>query len=409
MRILVVTQYFWPENFRINDLTVGLVEKGHEVTVLTGIPNYPEGKFFSGYGFFKNTRQNYHGAKIIRVPLVARGNSGKVRLLLNYFSFAFFASLLAPFMCQEKYDLIFVYQLSPVTVGLPAIVLKKVKNVPILFWVQDLWPESLSATNAVKTPWILNWVRKMVNFIYHRCDCILVQSQAFTPAICSYGVDQNKVFYFPNNTEEFYQPLSLGPDAPERKVVPQGFVVMFAGNIGAAQDFATIVAAAQTLKSHQDIYWVILGDGRMRQWAQAQAVASGLGDNFLFLGRYPAETMPRYFALADILLVTLKNEEIFKLTIPSKIQSYLACAKPIIASLAGEGARIIEESGAGLTCLPEDPAALAEKVLEVYHMEESKRRAMGMRGWAYFERNFSRERLLRRFDEIVHNLKGGKQ
>lgn len=406
MKILVVSQYFWPENFRINDLTEGLVEKGHEVTVLTGIPNYPGGRFFSGYGMFKNTRQRYRGAKIVRVPLIPRGNGGKIRLAFNYFSFAFWASALAPLVCHGKYDVIFVYEPSPITVGLPAIVLKYLKSCPIVFWVQDLWPESLSATGAVNSAVILRMVRKMVNFIYRHCNCILVQSHAFIPFICSFGIDKKHILYFPNNTEEFYRPLGIEPGAVERKMIPAGFVVMFAGNIGAAQDFGTIVAAAEKLKSYKDIHWVIIGDGRMRQWAQEQVAGFDLGKNFLFLGKYPAEQMPRYFALADVLLVTLKNEEIFKFTIPAKVQSYLACAKPIVASLAGEGARIIKEAGAGLVCRPENPGALAEKVLEAYHMEESARRAMGFKGREYFENNFSREMLLNRFDEIMHNIKG---
>ncbi len=151
MRILIVSQYFWPENFRINDLVVGLIEKGYQVTVLTGKPNYPAGKFFLGYGFFHGNRDSYHGAEVLRVPIVPRGNGATWRLAVNFLSFVFFAGLLGPFLCRGKYDLIFVYEPSPMTVGLPALLLKKIKSAPIMFWVQDLWPESLSATGAISS------------------------------------------------------------------------------------------------------------------------------------------------------------------------------------------------------------------------------------------------------------------
>lgn len=179
MRILIVTQYFWPESFRINDIALGLRDKGHKVTVLTGQPNYPAGSFFPGYGFFKKIREDYNGVDVVRVPLLPRGSGGGVRLVLNYLSFAFFASILAPFRCRSGYDVIFVYEPSPITVGLPALLLKKLKHAPIMFWVQDLWPESLSATGAVRSAWVLKLVERLVRSIYRGCDVILVQSRAF--------------------------------------------------------------------------------------------------------------------------------------------------------------------------------------------------------------------------------------
>ena len=408
MKILLISQYFWPENFRINDLTVGLAQKGHEVTVVTGIPNYPEGKYFSGYGLFKNSRQEYHGVKILRLPLIPRGQGGRLRLALNYFSFMVSGLAFVPFVCRGKFDLIFVYEPSPITVGLPAILLKRIWSVPLFFWVQDLWPESLSAIGAVKSPLFLRLVKKLVYFTYHECSLILVQSKAFIPSILSFGVDSSRIVYFPNSAEEFYRPIDLESDAIERREIPQGFIVVFAGNIGAAQDFSTIISAAEKLRGHPNIYWVIIGDGRRRQWVEDEVVVRNLGHNFIFLGRHPAALMPRYFALADVLLVTLRNEEIFKLTIPSKVQSYLACAKPIIASLAGESAKIIEESQAGFSCSPENPSALAELVLKMYHMDERERGEMGLNGRRYFENNFCRSKLINQLDDLIKGIKGVK-
>src|SRR5690349_8507872 len=183
MKILIVSQYFWPESFRINDLALGLKERGHNVTVLTGMPNYPSGRLFSGYAMFSPTKEIFEGIPILRVPLIPRGSKGRWRLALNYISFALCASLLAPLRCKGPFDIIFVFEPSPVTVGIPALVLKKLMQAPIVFWVQDLWPESLSATGAVKSQRVLQWVANLVGYIYRRCDCILVQSEGFIPYV----------------------------------------------------------------------------------------------------------------------------------------------------------------------------------------------------------------------------------
>ncbi|MBU2631396.1 MAG: glycosyltransferase family 4 protein, partial [Proteobacteria bacterium] len=270
MKILIVSQYFWPENFRINDLAVGLMERGHEVSVLTGIPNYPEGQFSTGYGLFTNRKEVYKDVRIIRVPLFPRGKGDRVRLFLNYISFALFSSVLSISLYREEFDLLFVFEPSPITVGLPAIVLKKLKSIPIFFWVQDLWPESLSATGAINSKTLLNIVRKLVCFIYKRCDRILIQSPAFSPLIESQGVISERIHFFPNSIEAVYQPVLEQSNVDIRDLLPSGFCIMFAGNIGAAQDFETILLAAQKLKEYSDIHWVVLGDGRRFEWVKKE-------------------------------------------------------------------------------------------------------------------------------------------
>lgn len=411
MNILIVTNHFWPENFIINILARGLHNRGHSVTVLSGIPNYPHGRFYLGYGINKRRVDDYQGIKVLHVPLIPRGNGNNFRLAINYLSFAVCGSLLAPFYCHGRFDVIFVYETSPITVGLPALMLKKLKNLPIIFWVQDLWPETLSATGAVKSQSILNLVGQLVRFIYRGCDIILAQSKAFLPSIAKF-VDQNKkILYFPNTTEDFYQPVLLEADVPERLLMPAGFRLMFAGNIGAAQDFGTILAALAKLKDYPDIHLIVLGDGRMRSWVENEVRAQGLSGKVHLLGRYPPETMPRYFSMADVLLVTLRPEPIFALTIPSKVQPYLACGRPIVAALDGEGARVIEEAGAGLTCPAGDPEALAQAILAMYRLPEAERCAMGERGRSYFEANFDRGKLLDRLEalmqELITNRAGG--
>lgn len=393
VHILIVTQYFWPENFRINDLATGLVERGHSVTVLTGKPNYPAGKFFSGYGFFGNTQEAYGRVSVRRVPLVPRGN-GSLRLVLNYLSFALSATLFGPSRCREKYDAILVYEPSPITVGLPALWLKRLRRAPLYFWVQDLWPESISATGAIRSPMILRWVEKLVRFIYRGCDRILIQSRAFREPVEALDVASERILYYPNSAEHHYRPVTVEPEARKAAGLPAGFIVMFAGNIGAAQDFETIVQAAELLKNHREIQWVVLGDGRMRGWVERELARRGLEKNVHLLGQHPGEAMPRFFAMADIMLVTLKNEPIFSLTIPSKVQSYLACGRPIVAALDGEGARVIREAGAGVSVPPENPSALAEAVLTMANMDRAAREAMGTDGREYFEKNFQRDMLV---------------
>jgi len=404
VRILIVTQYFWPEEFRINDLALGLRERGHEVTVLTGKPNYPGGRYFPGYGFFRRARETFEGIAVIRVPLVPRGRGGGVRLAINYLSFAAIASLVAPFRVGGGFDAILVYEPSPVTVGLPALVLKAVKRAPVLFWVQDLWPESLEATGAVRARWALRMVERMVRFIYRGCDRILVQSRGFVEPVERCGASADRVRYFPNSAEPLYRPLEPHADVPERAALPQGFRVMFAGNIGAAQDFATILAAAGELASEPSIHWIVLGEGRMSDWVRAEVARRGLQSRVHLLGRHPVESMPRWFSCADAMLVTLRREPIFAYTIPTRIQSYLACARPIVAALDGEGARVIEESGAGIAVPAEDARALAEAVRSLARLTPQARERMGLAGRRYFEEHFERERLLSRLERWMREL-----
>ncbi len=405
MRVLIISQYFWPESFRINDLALGLKERGHDIEVLTGIPNYPSGKIFPGYGFFKKLNEDYHGVKVHRVPLIPRYNGKSWNLVLNYISFTLFSCFSVLFYLIRKYDLIFVCQYSPVTVGLPAVIIKKIKKTPILFWVQDLWPESLSATGAVKSSIILNIVRKFVCFIYNNCDRILIQSKAFLSYLKNEGIHETRICYFPNWAEELYQPiLQEAEKLPTEINLPGGFRIMFAGNIGTAQDFRTILTAAELLRDNSKIHWLILGEGRMSKWVEEQISKRGLSEVFHMLGKHPVEEMPSYFSLADTMLVTLKREPIFALTIPSKVQSYLACGKPIIAALDGEGARIIEESGAGLVCPAEDPERLAQIVLEMYRKSHNERIEMGLLGRKYYETNFERKMLINHLENWMQEM-----
>lgn len=398
MKLLVLSQYFWPENFRINDIVQGLAERGHDVIVYTGIPNYPGGRYFPGYGFLGPLRESFGTVPVRRVPLIARGDGGRFRLTLNYASHALFATALAPWLVRGSFDAILVYEPSPMTIGIPARALRALKRSPVVLWVQDLWPESLSATGAVRSRPLLAAAAKLVRWIYRGCDRVLVQSQAFIPSVQAHGVSVERIRYLPNSAETFYRSLVPSPADPELQELPTGFRVMFAGNIGVAQDFPTIVAAAELLRGRPDIHWVILGEGRMRGWVEAEVRSRGLQANFHLLGQRPPERMPYYFAHADVLLATLRREPIFAYTIPSKLQSYLACSKPVVVALEGEGGRIVKEFGAGWVVPPEDPRALADAVLAASRLSAAERDAMGIRGEACFRQHFEREKVLTRLE-----------
>jgi colanic acid biosynthesis glycosyl transferase WcaI len=388
MKVLIVTQYFWPESFRINDLAIGLAERGHDVTVLTGLPNYPEGRLFAGYGARGPWRERHRGIEIVRVPIVPRGRGGRLRLGLNYVSFALSASLFGALRVRNAVDAVLVYEPSPVTVGIPGALMRWLKAAPVLFWVQDLWPESLRATGAVRSRWILAAVGRLVRWIYARSDYVLVQSRAFVGAVASAGVPAERIRYFPNSAER-----SEG-GAARAAPLPEGFRILFAGNIGAAQDFVTILRAAELARAEARLRWIIVGDGRQRAWVEREIARRGLQDTVCLLGRHPPEAMPAFYAAADALLVTLRRDPIFALTVPSKLQSYLAAGKPILAALDGEGAAILAEAEAGLVAPSERPEALAEQAIRLSRTPPAERARMGESGRRYFARHFERERLL---------------
>lgn len=399
MRILVISQYFYPENFKINDLCIGLKEKGHEVTVLTGIPNYPKGVFFEGFGFWKNNDSYWNDIKIYRSKLFPRGNNS-IRLMLNYFSFPLFASIKC-FFLKEKFDKILVYEPSPITVGLPAIVMSTIKKTPYFFWVQDLWPESLTAAGGINNKIVLKFFDSLTRYIYKKSKKVLVQSNGFKDYIIGQGISAQKIVFYPNSTENFYQPMPVMEEFKNK--LPQGFTILFAGNIGEAQSLQTIIEAAKIVKGKNiKINWVFLGDGRMRKDLENQIIQNELTNDVFILGSFPPKDMPFFFACADVLLVTLKKDKIFSLTIPSKVQSYLACKKPIIASLDGEGANIIQEASCGYASPSEDNKLLAENVIKLFNQSDDQRKTMGENALAYYKKEFERDMLLDRLISILN-------
>ncbi len=396
MKILVVTQYFWPEGFRINDLVTGLVDRGHEVTVLTGKPNYPSGKIFPEYLQDPSAFASYNGIPIVRVPMLARG-ARAITLLLNYASFALCGSLFGAFKLRgRKFDAIFVFEPSPISVGFPAIVLRWLKKAPVAFWVLDLWPESLEATGVVRSKLVLKQVGKIVKFIYDRSDLILAQSRSFIPEIVRFLQSPEKIAYFPSWADKVDRDIDEKP-APEVPTDSEKFSIVFTGNIGEAQDFGAVLDAAEILKHDERLRWIIVGDGRMAPWVRDEVKRRKLDNSVLLPGRFPLERMRSFYMHADALLVSLKAEPIFSMTIPGKLQSYFAEGLPVLAMLDGEGADVISRANAGLVAPAGSGAALAKTVLEMINMDQQDRLQMGRNGLELSEKDFNRDN---RIDEL---------
>jgi len=403
MRILVVSQYFWPESFSINGLVNTLLSKSLEVEVLTGKPNYPTGDKFAGYRSWGCQREIHQGININRIPMLARRSSG-VRLALNYLSFIASGLLFAPWMLRGKhFDVIFVYAPSPILQAIPAIFLGWLKGCPVVLWVQDLWPESLSATGYVQNRLILKLVEHVVRFIYRHVDLLLVQSRAFEEPVRALA-SGTPVVYYPNSVDNIFAMPAID-EPPPIAGLGEGFTVMFAGNIGTAQAVDVIVEAAALLEGYADIYFVVLGDGSSREWMLKEARQRGLS-NLHLPGRFPVEMMPGFMQKASALLVTLADQPIFSATVPNKVQAYLAVGRPIVACLNGEGARLVVEAGAGLATPAEDAKALADTILRLYGLSPTEREKMGENGRRYYQNHFDHDRLV---SQLIGYLQAASQ
>lgn len=398
MKILIVSQYFWPEDFKVNDIAFDFVQKGHDVTVLTAKPNYPQGNIYKGYGLFSKRKQVHKGVKIIRTSIVPRKGGGAVFLALNYLSFIFFAFFTAMFRVKGRYDIIFCHLTSPITSALPAIWLKKRFKVPLVIWVLDLWPESVASTTNIKNKRFYSYLRSLVSYIYDQSDHILVSSRNFIESVKEKVSNQDiPITYFPNWAEDvFVQKQDHADELPE---LPPGFNIMFAGNIGEAQDFESIVQAAKQTHD-QGINWVIVGDGRKYEWLKNEVITNKL-TNIKLLGRYPLDLMPGFFEKADAMLVSLKNEAIFKLTVPAKIQAYMASGKIILGMINGEANLLINESGCGYAVDASDYQSLATKAIALKNLAPKERHSMEEKAIVYYQEHFSKPILFQKLEEIL--------
>jgi len=396
VKILLVSQYFWPEFFIINDLVETLESQGHTIKVLTGKPNYPNGQVFDGYTQTSVQEESFaEEVSVFRAPLRPRKTGDAKNLFLNYWSFIWNGMRFFPAAVKnERYDAILVFAPSPITMAIPAIYLKWKLKTHLAIWVQDLWPESLSATGFIKNRFLLALVRLLVRGIYSQADTLLVQSEGFIKPVSRYA-DIEKIIYYPNSYKNELKGFDLESAQFKKNALPvsltdlfeQFFCVTFAGNLGTAQSLETIVDAASKLSYLPDLRIVLVGSGALSDWLLEQKVNRKL-DNLVLPGRLPSEMMSQIFMRSEALLVTLSKEEIFSYTIPSKIQAYLASGRPIIAALDGEGAKVVEKSGAGLTCSAEDVDGLVRSIECLCNMTEVEKQKMSELGRNYYLEHF---------------------
>jgi glycosyltransferase involved in cell wall biosynthesis len=403
MTILVFSQYFWPESFIINDLTRNLRDLGHRVVVATGKPNYPDGEIFKCYRASGVQKEMFDGdIPVCRVPLRPRGRGGALNLLLNYVSFVWYGLRWFPSLLRnERFDAIVVFGLSPVTLAIPAIPLRFRKKAHLAIWVQDLWPASLAATGFIRNRAGLALVGVLVRSIYSFADTLLVQSRAFVEPVARYA-RRDKIVYYPNSLDVAKAAGQATVQLPSELLdtLKSHFCLVFAGNIGTAQAVETLVDVASQIRDLAGVKMVLVGSGSMLNWVREKKSELGL-TNLVLAGRFPMDAMPEIYHHAACLVVTLKNEEIFSYTVPSKVQAYLAAGRPIVAALNGEGARIIAEAGAGLTCGAEDSMAMAQCVRSLHAMTEHERTRLGESGRRYFLEHFEMRRQAGRLVEIL--------
>ena len=398
MKVLFVCQYFYPEVFRGNDIAFHWAEQGHEVHVVSGIPNYPHGKFYEGYGLFRKRKEVINGVKVTHLPIFPRGNN-KVMLMLNYFSYLMLAWVyMLVHALFYKYDRVFVQQLSPVMMSAPGVLYKRIRKVPLYTWVLDLWPESLTAAGGINNKYILAFFRHYVKSEYKYSDKILISSRSFEKSVLEYGDYKDKVVYFPQWSDGNDGALVEPENAP---IIPEGFKLMFAGAVGEAHGFECTMQAALMTKEHKDIKWIIVGDGRKLDWVKQFIKDNGLEETVFTLGRFPSETMPWFFKQADVMLVTLNDDPLFKMYAPAKISSYMAAGKPIIAVLNGEGADAIKEANCGWTLPAGDAAGFAKLAIELSQKDINVLEEKGQNALKYHNEHFVKDKCLKKLDALM--------
>ena len=439
MKILFVCQYFYPEVFRGNDIAFHWAKDGHEVHVVTGIPNYPDGVFHKGYGLFNRRHEEFKvfeglislnekiensgindtaslnaestkggSLRVTRLPIFPRGNN-KIMLMLNYFSYLIMAWVYMLFHAIfHKYDRVFVQQLSPVMMSAPGVLYKRIRNVPLYTWVLDLWPESLTAAGGIKNKYVLGFFRSFVKSEYKYSDKILISSRSFEKSIAEYGDYMDKIVYYPqwsdgsDSVELSVESLESVKKIDSSGVLKDGFKLMFAGAVGEAHGFESTMQAALLTKENKEIKWVIVGDGRRLDWVRRFVKEHGLEDTVHTLGRFPAETMPWFFKQADVMLVTLNDDPLFKLYAPAKISSYMAAAKPIVAVLNGEGAEVIKDADCGWSLPAGDAEGFANLVIKLSQTDKTVLKEKGQKALKYYNEHFVKEKCLKKLDFIMN-------
>ena len=393
MKVLIVSQYFYPENFRINTLARELVERGHSVTVLTAYPQYPIGRIYEGYGFNIPYEREWAGVKIERVKTYPRGKN-PLGLLANCISYVVYANKWIK-KCDEKFDAVFVFEVSPVTVGLPAVKYKEKFGTPVYFYLQDLWPESVNEVLGIRFG-PLNWViNRIVNKIYTNSDKILCTSNGYVTHLIKRGVEPQKLVYWPQfctepNLTQAEKPAAFTDDA---------FHFVFTGNIGNAQGLDLLVEAAAKLKEHP-IRWILVGDGRAKERIEERVKELGIEKSVVFTGRVSEQEANAYVHFADCAYLSFQDNALFNLVLPAKLQTYLACGTPVLAAAGGETAALIRDARCGVAVDP-NLEALTKGVMEIISMSQKTRDEIGQAAKSYSKKYFDKDSLLDQLEEMM--------
>ncbi|MDY0201554.1 MAG: glycosyltransferase family 4 protein [Tenuifilaceae bacterium] len=399
-RILLVTQYFYPENFKSNDIAFELKKRGHSVDALVGIPNYPVGEYLKGYNIFKKRIETVKGVRVYRVFQTPRGQkASNIGLSLNYITFAFCASLWVLFlaMLKKKYDAIIVHEISPITQAYPAILLKKLRKTPIYMWVLDIWPDAMMSGGGVKNKRILSFMNNRVKGIYRNCDRLLISSKRMSWSILQKGNFRDKIIYFPNWAEKLFE----NPILQEVPILPEGYRIVFAGNLGSAQDLRSVMQAALKLKD-TDIRWIFIGDGSERTWMKEFVKEYQLEQSVFFLGSYPIELIPSFYNKADALLLTLRSGfPHLEMVVPAKLQTYMSSGKPVIGMINGEAADLIHESDGGYVVAAADYDALVDLIKNRILPNREEFAKKGANGRKFFEKNFKMDICIDNLEKII--------
>ena len=396
MNILVVCQYYYPEPFRVTDICESLVKRGHEVTVLTGLPNYPEGVVLKEYCDGNRREELLNGVKVIRCYEVGRGSS-KLKLLLNYLSYATSATFKALLM-KQKFDVVVVNQLSPVMMAIPAMAYKMKSKKKMLLYCLDLWPASLAAGGLRESAIIFKLFYKISRWIYSYADSILVTSSMFKGYFRDVlKIKETRIVHLPQYAEDLFAVTSPKANEGENK----SYHFVFAGNIGDMQSVETIILAANELKSFEYVFFHIIGEGSRLEACKKLAEDLQV-DGVSFYGRKPIEEMPYFYDMADAMLVTLKDNETMSYTLPGKVQSYMAAGKPIIGAINGETRLVIRKANCGFTCKAEDYRALAQLVMNFCRSDEIEQ--MGKNAQKFYLDNYSKDRFMVALEEAILDL-----
>lgn len=396
MKILVISQHYYPEQFKITDICEALVKMGHSVSVLTGLPNYPEGYIYESYKRGKNRRQTINGVDVIRAFTIGRRQNVLFRFL-NYYSFSIAARFRAEKLGGE-FDVVMAYQTSPVLMIRPAIAYQKKYNKKMLVYCLDLWPASLRAGGVKKSSLIYKLYFKISKKIYASADSLCAPFMTFFDYFKEeLGLSDAAFRYIPQYAEDIF--LDVRPS--ERQRGEGELNLVFAGNIGRAQSVETIIEAANILKSYQNIKWHIVGDGTSCNECVSLKEKYAL-DNVIFYGRRQLSEMNYFYSLADAMLLTLFKDETISYTLPGKTYTYMAAGKPILASADGETARVINESGCGLCCAAQDAKGLSETVLTFMNDADKAKYADASK--AYYLKYFDKREVLLMLEHALHEL-----